>query len=364
VPRILISLVAVLAVSAIACGGASAANPPASTEIPAVYSTIEAVPPTPVIPPTTTPVPTQVPTPTPTAVALVEQINLTPQWFVGQKWNYELAKMQTRDSGAGTIRNLGSASVIEIEILEANPDGYVLGYTLKSVELPDTGQIQGDDLLNDLAELTIDLTYEIEVSAEAVILGIRNFDEIKTIVNTGIDQVVEAVQISASPGESAELQVLFDQIRANYASENEILAFGLPELNLFLLPFGWDVDIAEVYEIEDALPSPLGGPPIPANALFEVLDPVPADTQYTFNWSQGFSGPLAEQALFESLMILSLQIDGPQPTFDDVRGIERQDNGTFVIDVEDWTLTGLAFDQQVTNQDTAITDTTELTLLP
>lgn len=370
--RVLVPLVILTAVFAIACGGSTVPDPPTPT--PQVDSgAFDAIPPTPVptatstplvlVPPTTSASvssasPPQSPGETPTA------LNLSPQWEVGQSWDYELIESRERLTG-GVRTSLNSAnSMVQIEVLEATPTGFVVGYTLKSIELPATGVPLADLLAKNLAELTVDVTYEIEVNPQAIMVGLRNFAEINESVSASIDRVAETIGQTASPEETETLQALFDQVRSTFETEENVLMFGLTDMSLYFLPFGWDLDIGDVYELEDTLPSPLGGPPIPASAQFWVTGSEVDDSAYTFNWSQGFSGTLAEQAMFESLMILSLQVGGPQPSYDDVRGIERTDAGVFALDTETWTLTSLEFSQRVTNQGAVALDETTLRLLP
>ncbi len=365
-------LTMIVIIFAVACGGAEAGIPPTPTSPLTLFSTLEAIPPTPALTPTATALalPTIVATSTETATLPTPQsepsvrVNLAPKWAAGQSWGYKLVKSQERRIGSVTTSNNTSTSIVNIEILEVTGLGFVIGYTLKSIELPATGVLLADLLARDLAELTIDITFEIEVNSEAIMVGLRNFEEIKASIEASLDRLSEAIELTASPEEVEALQVLFDQIRGTYSTEIGVLSFGLPEMSLFFTPFGWDLEIGELYQLEDTLPAPLGGPPVPAVAHFGVTDPDPSDSIYTFNWTQGFAGRAAEQAIFESLLILSLQTGGTQPTFEDVRGIERQDEGVFTLDTENWSLTDLRFLQYVTNQGSTVLDSTEFSLLP
>ncbi len=290
---------------------------------------------------------------------------LTPEWRVGQSWEFELVKTRQRSTSGVLTSDASSTSVVLIEVLEANENGFLIGYTLKSIDIPSSGSAEGDALVRDLAEVTVDLTFEVIVGKDAVIEGIKNLIEISAAVNTAIEKVIEIFAIHSTPAELASIEAVYDQVRDTFTSEEGIITSSLPELNLLLLPFGWDMTVGELYEVDNVLPNPLGGPPIDAVAIVELTDLVPGDNRYTFSWTQILAGPQAEQSIIESIRNLAEATGNDLEGFDaqTVVGLERRDNGRFELDLSDWTVLELEFTEETRIQDQSRLNSTRMRLL-
>jgi hypothetical protein len=268
------------------------------------------------------------------------------------------------DRDGGTLTALAaSTSTINIEVIEASSEGFILGYTLTSIELPSSGDLEANERARQIAELTVGLTFEIEVSDFATMEGIRNFDEVAPAIEASVQVVLETVRQDSDPEEFAAFEAAFGQILSAYATEEGVLTSGVPHMSFFLMPFGWDIETAALYEVDNELPNPLGGPAIPALAYIEVNDSDEAEGEIIFTWTQELSGPEAEAALLETMRALIAQLGGDEPTLEDIRGITRQDDGEFVIDTTTWTLLNLSFTQASNIQGRSRTERTGFSLL-
>lgn len=367
-----------------ACGTDAPAASPTVDESLSRFDTPVPVPPTPIATATATALPTigptQTPSPTPTAVATPVttatptltptpfsaqpvSVNLAPQWVVGQSWDYELNRTKQRLNSGAVVSSNTSSSEVNIEVIDATTDGFVLGYTLVSTHLPSTGDAATDALLSGLAEITVGVTFEIEVGVDAVSQGIRNFDEIAPVFESLFSSLSELLTANASQADIENIESAIEVSSASFSTEEGVLTTGLPEIVLFLLSFGWELELGELYEVDDVLPTPFGGPPISVIAYIDLTDPDPGDSLFTFSWSQGFEGEEAEQALLDSLRLLAAQVGGAEPSIESVRGISRRDEGEFRIDTETWTLQELSFSQVVSIQSISDVDVTEMVLL-
>ncbi len=291
-------------------------------------------------------------------------INLEPQWVVGQSWDYAATKTRFRRTGNIVTSDVSSVSTVNVEVLDADEQGFVIGFTITGIDVPPTGNLEADAFAKELAELNVGLTYEVSLYYDATVSGIRNLDEVIASLEMTVEKVKAFALADVSPSQRSESEQLLDQLLSNFSTEEGILTFGLPELNLFLLPFGWDLETNTEYEFDNVLPNPLGGPNIPSLALVELTVPESPDDLYQFYWEGGFSGRESEELFLEALQALLDQSGGGVATVADIHGIERVDRGRFTIDASTWTLTEFEFSEQVSIQNRFGVDVTKFELLP
>ena len=188
-----------------------------------------------------------------------EQIDFLPQWRPGQIIQVGRSESQ-EDSGS----EIGiSSTPVEIEVLEASTDGFVLAWEMGDTAVDYAALALPDGTWEELLELSeIRMVYEAGPSGEY--LGILNLDEVKDKMEQLIDFLVEAGGIGPEEVE---------QFREIALSDEAIQVTAAQDLILYHSLYGLRIDATTTEVWDTSLPNVFGGEPFPATQTTEVITP-------------------------------------------------------------------------------------------
>jgi hypothetical protein len=321
--RVFLALVALIVTS---CGASSVQ--PTSTALPT------ASPPPPQTPTTTSfpgvaPTPLLVPADTATPQAQEVSLELKPTWIKGDTRQIEIVKQRTKTDQSGTKTDESSRTDVEITVLDAGTDGYVLRWKFGETTF-DNPALASDPMVSHLAALNNGLSVEYETDQTGSFLQLRNWQEVKAQMENALNLISEQMEKSGISGEV--ITPLREQIQTMFSTKEQVEAFALREVQLYHLPFGITYQSGHPIEYENLVPYAFGDP-FPAHATFvlEEYDSVAAHA--VIRWSQAVDPEEGRRILLNTLTELARQGGAAPPKEQDLPApFSIEDANTYVVD--------------------------------
>jgi hypothetical protein len=202
--------------------------------------------------------------------AFAQDVTITPTLRAGDQ--FRLALVRSRENSVQPQQNGGSKTVINIRVLSAAPEGYVLEWAMGETVL-DNSQLAQNPILAAALQAARDLRVHLVLNAEGELTDVANRDEIVTKANSMLEAIVRELSARLSNEQRAAMQGLVGQV----LSPDLLIAGATHEASIYFGLNGVSLAAGEVAEIAIDQPSPFGGSVIPGT--FRVrMESVTADS--------------------------------------------------------------------------------------
>lgn len=180
-----------------------------------------------------------------------------------QTWDFTKTRTQTLKGQPPQSRR--STTPLTSRVIEAGPSGYVVEWRFGKPKIA-ANDAQAADRNVDVARLLAlmqELKYEVELTRAGEFVRLRNFEEVKSIMEPVMDRMLQQAGGSASPEAQQQMRAA---IMNMVSSQEQFEAIMLRDLRVLLFPFGKVLDDAQTLRYEDQLPNPFGGAPLKVDA--------------------------------------------------------------------------------------------------
>ncbi|HSB61829.1 MAG TPA: hypothetical protein VLI67_08925, partial [Vicinamibacteria bacterium] len=225
-----------------------------------------------------------------------------PHWRAGDGQTLEVVKERAQGRPGTAGRRLRSQVRVAVRVLEASPAGHRMEWTFGEAAL-EGGAEPPDPVASELARLGSGLRYELDVDPEGVVRGLRNWREVRTLAETALGRMLARLREGGAAARVVE--AVERAARGLLASEAQLMAHALREVNLYHAPFGRAYTPGTPVELALELPSPFGGGPLPARARFGLRHLEAETGQATLDWTQAVDPVVARRLAFQALTELA-----------------------------------------------------------
>jgi hypothetical protein len=192
---------------------------------------------------------------------------LKPKWKKGDTARYEMLKLQVREADGKEVRRVSTRTTVEIEVIEADPEGSVLRWTQGSTVFDDP-KFDDDPSAHALNGILKSLDLDLELDGDGIFTGLRNWKELR---GTGL-KVRDAVlaQMAKTGTPKGTLDLVRKETDRFFATKESIETAFARQPALLAFPYGREYETGKTVEYDTELPNVLGGD-----------DPFPAKGEYT-----------------------------------------------------------------------------------
>jgi hypothetical protein len=251
-------------------------------------------------------------------------IELLPRWKQGESHRLKLTKGREQSrAGKPTTRATGHSEV-QLTVLEAGDDGYVLRWATVSIDKPLDPRVTADqaEALNHLAGKYV---LEFEVDARATVKRLRNWDEVQRGIAEASELVMRNVPAPERDSVGKALGLVFE-------SRDRAEPLLLKEPTLFLAAVGRAYTKGKPFEYDDLIPNPFGGDPFPAKGSFSLISLDQEDVAIAFR--QTLDPEKTGVILLDAMKRMAERMGRPVPTTIPAgQDFEINDSADFIIDV-------------------------------
>lgn len=267
---------------------------------------------------------------TSSAVGADDSVEVLPRWKKGEKLRYEIVKVRRRSQGDKTTLKSGTRTDLEIEVLNASEDGYVLGWTSGEAKFDDPKQ-GADPLARAMNNLLKDYRIVLELDSEAAIKGVQNWKEMQKTSAKWLDAMMQ--NLAARGADQGTVTKIRAQLAATFSTKQQIERVWTREAELFFMALGIELGPSKPLEYSDKLPNPLGGEPLPTRAQFALKELDRAAGRVTITWTQTAVPEEARRVMEKTLKDMARRMGTSVPDEDQLRNVTMADTAEFVIDV-------------------------------
>jgi len=267
----------------------------------------------------------------------VSIVSAVPRWAKGDR----LALREEHTSRRGTDGNktkpsMKASSVLDLEVLEAGPDGFVVRWTSGRPEI-DTRGVAPQPLLEQLVKMTAGVGLELVIDADGTPTGVRNAAEVRRKMKRIGAALRKELSEQDAPVEL--IDGLLAQLATTYETEEAILEHVAKSASVYFLPLGWRFEPGVTIEYEAEIPSPAGTAPLPSQGTL-ALDSYDAGTGLArVTWTQRVDRERAGDAIRALVGSLLGGAEMPADLSAAIDAVDIEDYAEYVIDTRSgWVL--------------------------
>lgn len=190
-------------------------------------------------------------------------VEIVPRWKAGETRTYERVKSRRRTRGGKEVSKGSGRGVVEVTVVEANEDGYLVRWSLGETK-PDDPRAARDPMVREVSKIVDGMAVVLEVGRDASISGVRNWKELKGSADAMMDAMTRDPK---APGlDAAAMGKVREAVASMFATKEQIEQLFAREPQMFFVSSGRDYSPGRPIEYEDQLPNPWGAIPSPAAA--------------------------------------------------------------------------------------------------
>lgn len=196
-------------------------------------------------------------------------VELLPQWKVGEKLHYQMVKTRLRLQDNKVALNASTRNNLEIEVLQASAQGYILRWLYGKTKLFDSKQSTEpliQQMINNHNELQSPII--LKINSLGSIEEVQNWEQIKETSTLAVDTIIKQLQNLGL--DKVMVTKMRAQIASTFATKEQIEKVYTREPQLLFLVLGRTYTLSQPIEYKDKLPNPWGGESFPCRGEFAL----------------------------------------------------------------------------------------------
>ena len=286
-------------------------------------------------------------------------IKVLPHWKQGDRVHLEIARARVK-SADGTSTITGKTHTdFTIEVLSANDDGYLVGWTAGKTKFDSPSQAE-HSFLGEVVNLMNGLQIILEIDSHGAIRGVQNWKGLKATALKSLEALATTEDLQKEKPDKARMSSLRAQWESMLGTKAQVEELCTREAQIYFMVLGREYTHNNPYEYEDLLPNPLGGEAFPTHARMALKTFDKQAGQAVITWSQ-IADPKQVARILESKMKEMSARLGKKPLEGEFpKAISMQDHAEIVVDVATGWVKTLAHARSVNFGTRAQVDTTSI----
>lgn len=257
--------------------------------------------------------------------ALAQEVVIAPHWKVGDRQRLELVRVREDAGGArAEIR-----TEITVTVAAATGDGFSVHWQYGMPQVQDSDP-QRAALTTEIAAAMQHLRYELAIDSTGRLRGVTNWKDVRDAADRAANLVLQRLRERGLPDAAAA--AVADQIRASYASEQQVVLQGVREATIYHAIFGRSYRLNAPVPIESSVASPVGGTSVPSRGQLVLTAWDPASGRAQIGSTQSVDPEAARRLALAALTDMLAKIGRPAPSPDAIPPIVINDTGEYVVD--------------------------------
>lgn len=266
----------------------------------------------------------------PSARAEEKTVEVLPRWRKSERVFYEVATSRKRVQGGKVATGASARTDVEIAVLEAGENGFVVEWTAGATRYDDPGK-SADPIAKFAADLLAGARIVLELDREASVRDVRNWKELKAGSVAAWDAMTE--RMKAEGRDAAMVDKIRAQAATLFSTKPQVVSHCTRQPQLFFLALGVEfVDGAPV-EYEDKLPNPFGGEAFPSKAKFELTAVDRNEGVARVLWTQTIPPAEAARIMGKTIDELARRLGKPPPDAEALKSFTIEDRAEYALDL-------------------------------
>ena len=259
-------------------------------------------------------------------------IEVLPHWKKGDTVRLEITRARVK-SADGTSTITGKTHTdFTIEVLSANHDGYLVGWTAGETTFDSPSQAE-HSFLGHVVNLMNGRQIILEIDSHGAIRGVQNWKGLKAAALKSLDALAATEDLQKEKPDKALMSSLRAQWESMLGTKEQVEELCTREAQVYFKVLGRAYASDEPFEYEDLLPNPLGGDAFPTHARMDLKTFDKQAGQAVITWSQT-ADPTQVARILESMTKEMSARLGKKPLEGEApKAMSMQDHAEIVVDV-------------------------------
>lgn len=286
-------------------------------------------------------------------------IEVLPHWEKGDSVRLEITRARVKSAdGTSTITGKTHTN-FTIEVLSANDDGYLVGWTAGETKFNSPSQAE-HSFLGQVVNLMNGRQIILEIDSHGVIKGVQNWKGVKAVALKSLEALATTEDLQKEKPDKALMSSLRAQWESMLGTKEQVEELCTREAQIYFMVLGREYARNDPFEYEDLLPNPLGGEAFPTHGRMALKMFDKQAGQAVITWSQ-IADPKQVARILESMMKeMSARLGGKPLEGEFPKSISMQDHAEIVVDVDTGWVKTLSHARSVNFGTRAQVDTTSI----
>ncbi len=286
-------------------------------------------------------------------------IEVLPHWKKGDTVRLEITRARVK-SADGTSTITGKTHTdFTIEVLSANDDGYLVGWTAGKTKFDSPSQAE-HSFLGQVVNLMNGLQIILEIDSHGAIRGVQNWKGLKATALKSLEALATTEDLQKEKPDKVLMSSLRSQWESMLGTKEQVEELCTREAQIYFMVLGRRYARNDPFEYEDLLPNPLGGEAFPTHGRMALKTFDKQAGQAVITWSQ-IADPKQVARILESKMKeMSARLGGKPLEGEFPKAISMQDHAEIVVDLATGWVKTLAHARSVNFGTRAQVDTTSI----
>ncbi|MEP6935421.1 MAG: hypothetical protein ABI988_16030, partial [Nitrospirota bacterium] len=219
-----------------------------------------------------------------------------------------------------------------IEVLSANDDGYLVGWTAGKTTFDDPSQAE-HSFLGHVVNLMNGLQIILEIDSYGAIQGVQNWKGLKATALKSLDALAATEDVQKEKPNKARMSRLQAQWESMLGTKEQVEELCTREAQVYFKVLGRGYAHNEPFEYEDLLPNSLGGEAFPTHASMALKTFDKQAGEAVITWSQT-ADPKQVSRILESMIKKMNARLGKEPVEGEfLKAISMEDHAEILVDV-------------------------------
>ena len=259
-------------------------------------------------------------------------VEILPHWKKGDTVRLEIARARVKSADGKSTITGKTHTDFAIEVLSANDNGYLVGWTAAKTTFDSPSQAE-HSFLGQVVNLMNGQQIILEIDSHGAIRGVQNWKELKTAALRSLDALAAAEDVRKGKPDTALMSRLRAQWESMLGTKAQVEELCTREAQVYFKVLGRAYARNTPFEYEDLFPNPLGGDAFPTHANMALKTFDKQTGQAVITWSQVADPKHASRILESMLKEMSARV-GKEPLEGEFpRAISMEDHAEIVVDV-------------------------------
>jgi hypothetical protein len=286
-------------------------------------------------------------------------IEVLPHWKKGETVRLEITRARVKSADGKSTITGKTYTDFTIEVLSANHDGYLVGWTAGKTKFDSPSQAE-HSLLGQVVNLMNGLQIILEIDSHGAIRGVQNWKELKAAALKSLEALAATEDLQKEKPDKALMSSLRAQWESMLATKDQVEELCTREAQVYFMVLGRGYTRTEPFEYEGLLPNPLGGDAFPTHARMALKTFDKQAGRAVITWSQTADPQQVARILDSMIKEMRVRL-GKEPLEGAFpKAISMEDHAEIVVDVATGWVKTLAHARSVNFGTRAQVDTTSM----
>lgn len=259
-------------------------------------------------------------------------VEVLPYWKKGDTIRLEINRARVKSADGRSTITGKTHTDFRIEVLSADDDGYLVGWTAGKTKFDSPSQAE-HSFLGQVVNLMNGLQIILEIDSHGAIKGVRNWKELKAAALKSLDALAVAEDVRKEKPDKALMSSLRAQWESMLGTKEQVEELCRREAQVYFKVLGRGYTHNEPFEYEDLFPNPLGGEAFPTHARMALKTFDKQAGLAVITWSQVADPKQVSRILESVLKEMSARVEKEPPEGEFPKAISMEDHAEIVVDV-------------------------------